>query len=1027
MFVHRSRIAAIIFLLLIASATLTELFLISVSAEPSKTSPEHEDQNTPPPPEIKAVAKTGTAPFFKPANQARTPQTLFSLSWFWRSGTVAIALLPLAVLNLVRSIGPHPMESPTPNQGSRIQYFEPNGPPEPWSRLAAETSTHYIYETAWGEYRFRKQLPLMMEFYGPEQGFCRAFQESVNGTITCIDFYSNKPYNGTAITWMEINGVPAAPISFSILQVSDTVFRGYGVLVGGGIPYSLYGVEVKVDFNHSAKAPKITISATLVSGPSRNHRIIWAGLARGTVDVLQQDLAIYANTQAYLGQLKKLRFSYEAGDPQSWRNMIIIDWGDAGPADTYIGRFTVSTLSFTGWMVKFPLNTDIIDPSAQVFSSSTVNLNTSSTGEKSVMTISTSLPSGNKNVIIVWIETGAASSSGAWTGKIRLYSGSTLLAESVQLITSGTAGQEGVDKYAYVFGVDNNPPANASYSVVINVTTTLSATTPIRVLAMVMKATYATRAISAGEASVSAGATATVVSTSPGFPAGKYGILAAYAERQSNTSGQTLNAFNVAIFLDGTSVSSNQFNFYNRVSSQLVNNGALLAGVTVSGNNTFSLRVTNNKSITTYFVGELVVFDVADYVFVDPATSVAVNTTETTIYNLSTTLSGEVAVFAMLSLKNTSSSRILFAANSLKLQINNQSTIQETNAINKAVEASNNFYDMVVHLYMRVDSGVSSPSYQVKATAPSTGVYAEAKMLAFTLAAGQSFSYQLSETVSASDTVLKALVFIRSETVSASDSLSRLVMFLRQMGETTTLSDSLSRLRLVPRDVSDTAAASDIVVRLGVFTRPITESAAASDSLAAFRIFIRAVSEAVSGSDSLSRLVMFLRQMSETTTLSDTLTKMKGFLITVTEAVAASDSFMRAVAFLRHVEEPISLGESLTKPLTSVSLLQTLVAADLLAVVAPSGSGGGVSPPPQAGPQTGVSLPGGDAGLLITLLTVAGGGLAVAAGRRRRKSMGEVWRSVMRPVRMKKPVKIRRLKLRKPVINLRRHRDRMGE
>jgi hypothetical protein len=51
----------------------------------------------------------------------------------------------------------------------------------------------------------------------------------------------------------------------------------------------------------------------------------------------------------------------------------------------------------------------------------------------------------------------------------------------------------------------------------------------------------------------------------------------------------------------------------------------------------------------------------------------------------------------------------------------------------------------------RYDTNVSNPSYQVKMTASSGSPNGEAKILAFTMAAGQQFTVSLSETLTASD------------------------------------------------------------------------------------------------------------------------------------------------------------------------------------------------------------------------------------------------------------------------------------
>jgi hypothetical protein len=301
-----------------------------------------------------------------------------------------------------------------------VELFEPDGyPPEPWSRLKEVTSTMYVYETAWGEYRFSKTLPVF-QYFSHEEGYCRLFDEAGE---TCLDFYSNRPYNTTSAFWLLLGGSYGLPAGYTVWRADDTVFQSEARVAR---LTSTYAMRMTWNFTHTRYGPKITVEVWKVSGPTRDFQVVWAGLARGVVDALGLDVGSLGGVDTPLGMRTGLRLSFQEGMPDTWSQYLRVDWGDEGPAETWLANVSILGLSFYGWLVRFGLNDALIDPGVNVFGPNTVNLSFT-TGEKTLLTMNTSLPSGGNNIILVSY---ASYLSIYANGTFRIYKGSTLLYET---------------------------------------------------------------------------------------------------------------------------------------------------------------------------------------------------------------------------------------------------------------------------------------------------------------------------------------------------------------------------------------------------------------------------------------------------------------------------------------------------------------------------------------------------------------------------------------------------------------------
>jgi hypothetical protein len=342
-----------------------------------------------------------------------------------------------------------------------VEFFEPDGyPPEPWSRLKEVTSTMYVYETAWGEYRFSKTLPVF-QYFSHEEGYCRLFDEAGE---TCLDFYSNRPYNTTSAFWLLLGGSYGLPAGYTVWRADDTVFQAEARVAR---LTSAYAMRMTWNFTHTRYGPKITVEVWKVSGPTRDFQVVWAGLARGVVDALGLDVGSLGGVDTPLGMRTGLRLSFQEGMPDTWSQYLRVDWGDEGPAETWLANVSILGLSFYGWLVRFGLNDALIDPGVNVFGPNTVDPGFTTTGEKTLLTMDTSLPSGGKNIILVSY---AGYTSIAARGTFRIYKDSTLLYETG--ITDEYFTHTRTRPFHHLLiAVDSTPAGNDSYSFRINVTT----------------------------------------------------------------------------------------------------------------------------------------------------------------------------------------------------------------------------------------------------------------------------------------------------------------------------------------------------------------------------------------------------------------------------------------------------------------------------------------------------------------------------------------------------------------------------
>jgi hypothetical protein len=540
---------------------------------------------------------------------------------------------------------------------------------------------------------------------------------------------------------------------------------------------------------------------------------------------------------------------------------------------------------------------------AQVFGPTTVDPGFNSTGEKTLLTMNTTLSAGGRNVIIVSFVKSSTSLSAK--GTYRIYKGSTLLYESKISSEYFTTGGMRA-KHVLLVAVDNAPSGNDSYSFRINITTADTVTTSVCVQGIVIKASDASWAYNTTAVSIAAGGTATVTSMSTSFPANsKVALVAVCYGSWSGTGAQLVGVGNIKLKVGTTVVASNQFNIGSYESIQPLWVSLIYLDTPTSGSQTYSVEVTNGSSQTFNFYAEIVAFTVFDAAFLDTASVALTNGSQVTVGNLTTSLGGNVLVIGLAAAENTTTSGVTaFNANDVVLQLNNSMTGQISNLVGWYLESTSAQGRSGILPLFRLDTLVSNPSYQIKMTARANGINGEAKILAFSL--GMAYSISLTESLGLLDNVPKSISIFKSESLGLTDTYGRTYSGFRTLTELLGLRDAPSKqISLIKLE---RLGLLDSVEALRVYLIELIERLGLSDSFTrkheAYRTFI----ESLGLSDSYSRTFEGYRTLQESLGLSDSLKRATNKVIL--EKVGLLDSLRRTTSIARVLTEVIGLSDT---------------------------------------------------------------------------------------------------------------------
>jgi hypothetical protein len=369
---------------------------------------------------------------------------------------------------------------------------------------------------------------------------------------------------------------------------------------------------------------------------------------------------------------------------------------------------------------------------AQIFGPTTVDPGFTTTGEKTLLTINTTLPTGGKNVIIA---TMALPSGFVSPGRFRLRikKGGTILYETV----ADYGGGGGCNNPYTIFAVDTAPAGNDSYTFTINIITTATTTASVHTQAIVIKSDDAVIASNTATVTVANGATVDILSLATTFTLGSKVVVIATVSANTSTSTATryqTTAGKPSLVRDTTVVTANEY--FIRVAYPFGSGGENIIVLPwfetlAAANPTYKIRIVNDSGTDLAAFGQIVAFTVSDGAYLDGASTALSNGVQVTVGSLTTTLSGDVVVMGAGAYNYPGGTAGIFNAEDVVLQLNNSATGQVSNAV--ALQGSD--IPRAAHLPLfRLDTAVSSPSYQLKMTSRTTAaVNGEAKILAFTI------------------------------------------------------------------------------------------------------------------------------------------------------------------------------------------------------------------------------------------------------------------------------------------------------
>jgi hypothetical protein len=374
---------------------------------------------------------------------------------------------------------------------------------------------------------------------------------------------------------------------------------------------------------------------------------------------------------------------------------------------------------------------------AQVFGPVTVDPGFTTTGEKTLLTMNTTLAAGGKNVIIVAYMFADVSATAWANGTFRIKKGATILYET--LIPNEHLGPNTYQPKLLI-AVDDLPGGNDTYTFTINIVGASDVTTIVHVQGLVIKSDDAVWARNTALVSVPANSTATILSLSTNFPANSKVVVIAFATGTwSLISGaQTLiGAGDVRLKLGTTIVSSNEFSMgsygvYADVIFPLNVQLSYFTSVTTA-TQSWSLEINNPTGSAWSFYAGMVAFTVVGGAFLDTSSVALTNGVQVTVGNLSTTLTGDVVVIGLGAAENPTTTSTTFNAGDVVLQLNGSAVGQVALGVSWLIRDTSRYDRAGVMPLFRIDTNVTNPSYQIKMTARAAGINGEAKILAFSL------------------------------------------------------------------------------------------------------------------------------------------------------------------------------------------------------------------------------------------------------------------------------------------------------
>jgi phage-related holin len=571
-------------------------------------------------------------------------------------------------------------------------------------------------------------------------------------------------------------------------------------------------------------------------------------------------------------------------------------------------------------------------------------------GEKTLLTMNTSLPAGGKNVIIaVFLPNGDHSIS--VQGYYTIKKGPTVLSRTYVNSSINDAVQKA--KPVMLLAVDDTPFGNDSYTFTLNITSAGSSTAAVHVQGMVIKTDDAAIAYNSTHVQVDANTTATIVNLNTFYNANSKVVALALAYYYNlSTGAQTINRGNIRLKLGISIISSNEFadGFQHR---PWVGFTSLCTLATpTSSPQTWSVEIHNNTGVNMAVFAILVTFTVFDGAFLDTGSVALTGGSQVTVGNLTTFLAGDVAVIGIVAAENTNNTEVIaFNDGDVVLQRDNSTTGQVSNLVRWYLGHILQFVRVGMLPLFRLDMGVSNPTYQIKMTARVSGINGEAKILAFVLYARPTIKQVISEIVWESEGsifgrrrfrvsaetvrlselggMVRNLVRLPLEVVNLIESAIGARIWVRIVGEVENVSETFRGLRdrfrrvLESLDVSETFARLRHLFRLvaenvslfgaislaRMMVKQVVESVRSFEAIVRSRIITRLTNEMIHIFETFSRFGGKVKAIVETIQLTEFAQFVKGFVVAVVEFIRLPELISKAANFVKILSESLSLSE----------------------------------------------------------------------------------------------------------------------
>lgn len=372
-------------------------------------------------------------------------------------------------------------------------------------------------------------------------------------------------------------------------------------------------------------------------------------------------------------------------------------------------------------------------PDVVYFDGTTTSIDLSQTGEKTVATISTSLPAG-ANGIIVAIHLDSTSVTGV-VGTFMIKRDTTVLSQQQQAMEIPYLGANTMRRSIFLIAYDSNAPNNPTYTVVLNISLSGSGSINAEVKAIIINNTPMAF-IDGGAVTISAGGSATLVSLSTSLPAGRYAAVAAVQWWLPSGQSAIYDGLYSYIYLGSSLVDSCPYGVGTTGTSAPQYTANLYYNANVSANASWSVRGSNSSSSSVNAEAKLLVFKVGTGWY-SSCSDVVLDTADYTICQVTTeALANDkigVIAFNTYRLRSGASAYTIANAGYQKLQMNNSTTDQQVNDLPIYADCYScaGEHPYIAFLKTFVPT-TNRPSFQVKNRATSSAyAYGQAKLLAF--------------------------------------------------------------------------------------------------------------------------------------------------------------------------------------------------------------------------------------------------------------------------------------------------------